>query len=282
MDEMMAHPPEYMDQHIAGSDEDMSRYIGSTKDELNKCIMRVLLAAAQTAYNGEGGPASKIIEQGIDCYHRYFNSMKGATNLCADDVISFVSREIKKQRDLQRCLNDLAADFAAYGVRLEIMPPGQIYSDPVWNIPLSTGSTVRIEDRAYISAFSPRPAATSDYMALRQDPVAARLIYMDASTMLFLQHDQDAGDRFAQACTGLLGEPADLAGDFDGAWNASISGNVLLLDTPYPPAAREVEPLMKRYGVCGLIAANSASFSARLYVAGYKESRLEYEVQNQQ
>jgi len=274
----MARPPEYMEQHIAGSPQDMASYVSNCKAELKDCIMEVFAAISQDAYSGRGSSLPDLIQRGILCHERYFNSMKGATNLSAGDIRSAIIAEAERQQNLYMALRDMAAQFAGHGVKLEILPPGEVYSDPVWNIPLSVGTTVRVESRTYITAFCPSAAATNDYMAPRQDPVAARLIYMDKSMMLFMQHDQDPGETFAAACTSLWGQPVDVLSDFGGAWAAQLSGGVLLLDTAESVSDEEVGRLMQKYGVHGVIVANSGNFIARLYTTQKSISRLENEV----
>jgi hypothetical protein len=275
---MMARPPEYMEQRIAGSHEDMAFYIDECKAELKECMTEVFSAIARDAYEGRDGSPPDLIQRGILCHERYFNSMKGATNLSADDIRSVIAAEAERQRAFYEALREMAGQFSGHGVVFEILPPGEIYSDPVWNIPLSIGTTVRVEGRAYITAFCPSAAATNDYMAPRQDPVAASLIYMDDKVMLFMQHDQDPGEPFAAACASLWGRSVDVHADFGGAWAAHISGGVLLLDTGESVSDKETGQLMGKYGVYGIIVANSGKFTARLYTIQKSMSRLENEV----
>ena len=278
MDDMMAIPPENMEQRIAGTQEDMANYVQECKRELRDCMLQVYLKIAQDAYECRNEVSQDVIQEAVYCHESYFNSMKGATNLSEDDVRLAVASEIERQGGFYKRLRELADKFASHGVSFEILEPGDIYSDPMWDIGACVGTSVRIASKAYLFAAPTCAAKTYDYMALRQDPVAAQIIYMDENLMLFAQHDQDLSEAFWQAYRQLFDKPHDVKADFPDAWAAVVAGNALLIDAKDALGDAGLERLMAKYGVAGVIMANSSTFTARLYVGEHQLSKLDYEV----
>lgn len=274
----MAMPPEYMEQRIAGTQNDMANYVEQCKRELKDCVLQTYLKIAQTAYGGQSELPSNITQGAVNCFEQYFNSMKGATNLSEADVIQLVKDEFERQRRFYDRLIELSGKFTWQNIGVEILEPGNIYSDPMWDMGMCVGTSIRIESKAYFYASPVCNAKTNDYMALRQDPVAAQIIYMDNGLMLFAQHDQDPGGSFWQAYRELFDAPQDVKADFPPAWAAVVAGNALLIDAKDALPDAELDRLMGEYGVTGVIMANSSTFTARLYVGKRELSKLEYEV----
>ena len=278
MDDMMAGPPEYMEQRIAGTGEDMAYYVAECKRQLRDCMLQIYLKIAQDAYKGRSTVSPELVQEAVNCFESYFDSMKGATNLSEDDVRFAVENELERQGGFYRRLRKLADNFVSHNVSFEVLPPGDIYSDPMWDMGACVGTSVRIANKAYLYAVPTCAAKTYDYMALRQDPVAAQLIYIDESLMLYAQHDQDLGEPFWHAYRQLFDKPQDVKADFPDVWAAVVAGNALLLDAKDALPDAELERLMAKYGVAGVIMANSSTFAARLYVGECQLSRLDYEI----
>jgi hypothetical protein len=278
MDDMMAMPPEYMEQRIAGTQNDMANYVSECKRELKSCMLQTYIKTAKSAYEGHSGVLQDITQEAVNCFEQYFNSMKGATNLSEADVIQSVKGEFERHRRFYGRLIELAGKFTWREIGVEILEPGNIYSDPMWDMGICVGTSIRIDSKAYLYATPICAAKTYDYMALRQDPVAAQIIYMDDSLIFFAQHDQDLGDTFWQAYRELFDAPQDVKADFPNAWAAVVAGNALLIDAKDALGDTELEKLMVSYAVAGVIMANSSTFVASLYVGQRQLSKLEYEV----
>ena len=278
MDDMMAMPPENMEQRIAGTQEDMATYVVECKRELKDCVLRVYLKIAQDAYKGNSEVSQEITSEAVRCFDNYFNSMKGATNLSADNVKVSVEDDAERQGRFYKRLRELSDKFVSHNVAFEVLPPGDIYSDPMWDMGVCVGTSVRIANKAYLYATPTCAARTYDYMALRQDPVAAQLIYLDDCLMLFAKDDQDLGEVFWQAYRKLFDKPKDVKADFPSSWATVVAGNALLIDTKDTLPDDKLQKLMDKYGVAGVIMANSSTFVARLYVGERQLSKLDYEI----
>jgi len=277
-DDMMAKPPEYMEQRIAGTQEDMANYVQQCKRELRDCMLQIYLKIAQAVYNDKSEVSQEITSEAVRCFEIYFNSMKGATNLSEDDVRAAVVNEMQVQGSFYSRLGEIADEFTSNSVAFEILEPGKVYSDPMWNTGVCAGTSIRIANMAYLYAAPACAAKTYDYMALRQDPVAAQIIYLDDCLILYAQHDQNLGEAFWQTYRNLFDKPKDVKEDFPDVWAAVVAGNTLLLDAEDALPDTELERLMQKYGVAGVIMANSSTFAARLYVGERQPSKLDYEI----
>jgi len=278
MDDIMAIPPENMEQRIAGTQEDMTNYVQECKHELRDAMLQVYLKIAQDAYKGRNAVSQDVAREAVQCFKNYFDSMKGATNLSADDVKLSVEDEAERQGRFHKRLCELSDKFKSNSASFEVLPPGDIYSDPMWDLGVCVGTSVRIANKAYLYAAPTCAARTYDYMALRQDPVAAQLIYLDDCLMLFAKDDQDLGEGFWQAYRKLFDKPKDVKADFPSSWATVIAGNALFIDTKDTFSDDELQELMDKYGVAGVIMANSSTFVARLYVGEHQLSKLNYEI----
>ncbi|MFC1979242.1 hypothetical protein ACFLVP_04570, partial [Chloroflexota bacterium] len=83
---------------------------------------------------------------------------------------------------------------------------------------------------------------------------------------------------FWQVYRQLFDKPQNVKGDFPDVWAAVVAGNALLIDAKDSLPDAELEKLMVKYSVAGVIMANSSTFTARLYVGKRGLSRLDDEI----
>lgn len=258
-------PPEYMEQKVTGDREATARYVQETREEFKKCLKAVLLDISNRCLLKEENIVEKVMEDALNCYNTYFQSMKGQLNLTEEDIREIIIKEEERHRKFYDKLREFSKKFTSEGVRFEILSPGDIYSDPYWDTKLEVGCNIRTDNGAYLSAFPLFPATTFDYMALRQEPVAAHIIYIDEDCMLFINHDQDPGERFGRVCKKLFWNPVDVKDEIEGAWAATLSNNFLHLDSEREFSDTELEELKNKYDVTAVIKTDFGQFTAYIY-----------------
>ncbi len=262
---MEKEPPEYMEQKVTGNREATARYVQETEEEFKKCLGVVLLDISNRCLLQEEDIAEKVMEDAMNCYSSYFQSMKGGINLTQDDIKDLVTFEVKRHRSFYKTLREISKEFTDEGVKFEILSPGDIYCDPYWDTKLEVGCNIRTDNGAYLSAFPLFPATTSDYMALRQEPVAAHILYINKDCMLFINHNQDPGEKFTEVYRKVFRDPVDVKYEIEGAWAASISNNFLHLDSEREFSDAKLEELKNKYNVTAVVKANSGQFTAYIY-----------------
>ena len=109
-------------------------------------------------------------------------------------------------------------------------------------------------------------------MALKQAPVAAKIIYVNKYCILFMNHDQDAGDNFGKACIEIFSEPKDIKNEFPESWSAMLYNNFILLDTNRHYSESELLELLEKLMVDAIVVANSSNFNAYIFVG--KENKF--------
>jgi hypothetical protein len=112
-------------------------------------------------------------------------------------------------------------------------------------------------------------------MAPRAGPIAAEIIYLDGSVMLFMPPGQDPGADFIAAAEEIFGLPEDIRGKFPGAYDARQHRHFLELVYAGVISRRQLEQLRERHGVMAVVKGDPFEFHALVHTAEEKQpSRL--------
>jgi hypothetical protein len=284
MEEMKPREPD-LEQRVlgVGGQDETADYVRACQKEFRSCLRQIFLSVAQKAFSQEASIARKVMPDATKCYQDYFQSMKGQINLTEEDLMSLVSKEEERQQRFYRALRELSGKFSREGVMFEILSPGDIYCIPAWDTGLVVGTSIRTESGAYLFSSSPVPAHTTDYMALRQEPVAASIVAISKDFILFLPVNQVPGDKFREVHLRIFGREKDFTKEINGIWRATLMSGFLLLDSERTFSAAEIEELKRKYGVDTIVTANSSQFTAAINIEEDKEfSRLFQEISREE
>jgi hypothetical protein len=280
MEEMRPRDPDLVQRVLGvGGRDETADYVMACREEFRGCLRQVFLSVAQKAFRQEASITRKVMPDATRCYSAYFRSMKGQINLTKEDLRSLITKEEKRQKKLYQALQGLSDRFKREGLGFEVLAPGDIYCESAWDTGFIVGTNIMTEAGAYLFSSPLVPAYTADYMALRQEPVAANILAISRDFILFLPINQAPGDKFGEVCLKVFGTPKDITEEINGAWQATLMSGFLLVDSEKAFSAAEIEGLRKKYGVLAVVTANSSQFTASIHTEEDREfSRLFQEI----
>lgn len=245
-------------------------YAAEKRRELEARLREVFLEIAIKAFNREPAIPRPVMGKALKYHKKYFQAMKGATNLHTTDIKEAVAREVERQDRFYSALAGLAAEFKKAGAQFEILPPDKGYQDSYWDTGLVTGCNIKTGN-AYLCAFPLVPARTTCYMALVQEPVAAQVVFVSEDCMVLAPLGQDFGEDFLKASERLFGKRKDVKGDFPEAIVAYLGNNFLCVDTGEDFTSQRLKELKAKYGVIAIIK-GGANFIGYIFTG--KEDKL--------
>jgi hypothetical protein len=267
MEEMKPREPDLVQRVMGpGGLDETAAYVVASQDEFRDCLKTVFLSIARMAFQQAGDIADKLIPETIKCYEKYFQSMKGQINLSEQDMESLINEEINRQQNFYLALQELSSRFSVEGVKFDVLSPGDVYCEPAWDTELTIGTTIRTDSGVYLFSIPLVSAYTSDFMALRQEPVAAGILGVTGDYIMFFPVNQDPEEKFADACLKIFGTPEDITADIEGARQAYIISGFILVDGEKSFSPAEIEELKKKYSVLAIVTANSSNFTAVIHV----------------
>ena len=172
--------------------------VTETRKEFEKAIRDLMLRVAVDTYHDKVDRSAYSESLGI-AHDRFFNSMKGATNIHKTDVDELIDAEITRQKALYTHVNELKPYFDS----VKPLDPSALVAFPYWDHGPSHGCNVEINGARFYAA--PRvPCSTNEYITLKQAPVPANIVMIDQDMMLMLPYGVDASEETRQQFTKLL------------------------------------------------------------------------------
>lgn len=169
-----------------------------TRKEFEKSINKTMLQIAVDAYQQNVDKQSYIETLGL-AHEKFFNSMKGATNVHMVDVEELVFAEINRQEALHKQIEALEPHFDT----VKPLNPSDIYASAYWEHGPSYGLNVEINHTRFYAL--PRiSCSTTEYITVKQAPVPANIIKIDQDMILMLPYREDPSEKTRNQLNKLL------------------------------------------------------------------------------
>jgi len=147
---MIRKPRDIPEQKIAGEPGATGEYVTACRREFKACLKEIFLEVSARALPGESGIAPQVTEKALACYDRFFQVMKGGTNIRQKDVREALLAEERRQRDFYRSLRRLADRFAKRKVRFEIAEAGHFEGQTLWEMRMTAGCRIQTDNDVYL------------------------------------------------------------------------------------------------------------------------------------
>ncbi|MBD3319452.1 hypothetical protein GF342_06120 [Candidatus Woesearchaeota archaeon] len=257
--------------------------VEGARKEFALCVRRVFLELARQAYHNKKMSREAVASPILGCYQKFFDSMKGATNLSKTDIWNAAREELARQRQFFERLEQLKEHFNKIGIDYEIREPTK--NNPTsWQHGLSAGCTLRILNIKAIKVGNdviPFPAslyafplteAEGPYDVAQRDPI----VYLDEQVVICIPKSKISDENTYLELKQQLAVPElDLQNDFPFeqeepgffkkllgkkppqiSRRAELYKNFVLLDLPESPDREDALDLLKKYDVNAVIIAN--------------------------
>jgi len=156
--------------------------VTETRKEFANAIRKLMLRVAFDTYH-ERVDRPAYTEALGNAHDRFFNTMKGATNIHKVNIQELIDAEISRQQALYTRLNELKPFFDS----VNPLDPSGIVAPPYWEHGPSHGCNVEINGARFYAA--PRvPCSTNEYITVKQAPVPANIIMIDQNMILMLPY----------------------------------------------------------------------------------------------
>lgn len=199
------------------------------------------------------------------CYDRFFEVMMGAIDFTLEDVEEVVDWAGHVKEDFNVSLHDFVERFPC-----DVVSEG-LLADPYWDSGLISGINLRVGD-ALLYASPLVPMATSCWMALVQEPVAANVIAVDGDLVLMLPVYEYLDEKYIEALQGLYKVPIDISSEFPNAHHAYYRNGHIIIDTIHKIEPDILNEAMKKYNVDAIVKVNLTQQTGYLYTG--KEQKL--------
>jgi hypothetical protein len=156
-----------------------------TRKRFEKALNEAMKMVAVDTYHGVVDKKN-ILEPLRGEYDRFFNSMKGATNIHVIDVEELVDHEISRQKVLYSEIDTLEEVFEG----INILDPSGLAAYPYWSHGPSHGVNINING-TWFYALPRVPCSTDEYITVKQAPVSANIVLVNKNMILMLPYRED-------------------------------------------------------------------------------------------
>jgi len=215
---------------------------------------------------GESDIDQQVIEKGLACYDRFFQLMKGGTNIGSEDVKRTVLAEERRQRNFYRSLRWLAERFTTRGVRFTIIEAGHFEDQTLWEPRLVAGCRIETDNGVSLFACPLHSLSTSEYMVPRAGPIAAQLLFLNADCMIFMRHGDDPGGTFAAAAGEFFGGFKVVTDEVTDIHLARLYEYYLEISVIQEMSISQLDELRKRYQVLAVHKGDPHDFTAHIFI----------------
>jgi hypothetical protein len=231
-------------------------YASEKRREFEAGLRAVFLGIARRAFSREPDIAQTVMKKALACHRRYFQVMKGSTNIRAEDIEDAVAEEVTRQSRFYGALARLAEEFKKADVPFAIISPDTCYRHSYWDTGLVSGCNIRAGG-AYLCAFPLVPARTVCYMALVQEPVAAQVIFVSEDCVILMPHSEEFAEDFLKVGKRLFAWRQEVKRDFPEATTAYLGNNFLCVDTGEAFSSQRLKDLKAKYAVSAIVKGGS-------------------------
>jgi hypothetical protein len=260
------HPTERISESPFGARDEAEAYVAEARREFRECLKKVFLDIASRVHGKTLTDVSDVTRPALHCRDRYFQTMKGATNITAKAVEELIAKECERQIRFYDKLSKLGERFRKIGVRFSVSPPKIGESDSTWRTGLTVGCNLLVGSTDVL-AFplvnaTNSSAITRDILYVDDDCVIAREYPLPAVVEPF-QHASGWSAEFSEP--GI--PPAKILKDeFPLAKTAIVFRHFLLVESDEHLSANDLEALLEKYVVSAVVQVDSAGNKAHIFI----------------
>lgn len=243
------------------------KYVDAARKEFKECLQKLSLEIAKGAYDRKLADIAYVTRQALECQERYFQTMKGATNISGSDIEELVKNEVERQTRFYEKLKKIRERFqqlTGSWVRFFMKPP-DIFNICSWDTGLTAGCIIMVGCTDFF-AFPLVQARTVTYLQ-------EKVVFVDGDCIIIRDHFLPATVepfQFSEtwATEFLQSGPAsvrNVQGDFPLAKKATVYGNFLHLDSEQTFSQKELAAIREKYGVVAIVKDDSNNRSAFIY-----------------
>jgi hypothetical protein len=262
-------PTQRISEAPFGQGDSTGAYVAAARKEFKECLKQIFLKIAQQAYDRKPGDLSQITQQALECRTRYFQAMKGATNVGETAIRELVRREYERQVRFHEKLRKIQERFGKMTgswTHCVLHPPHTVDTGHGWDTGLTVGCDITVGSTT-LFAFPLVQARTATYrkgeevLFVDEDCVIARPYPLPAAVQPF-QFEEVWSEEFGSSGAAPV---RNLGGDFPHAKKAMAFSSFLLLDSEETFSNKELAVLCEKYGVLAIVKANSINRQAFIY-----------------
>lgn len=190
----------------------------------------------------------------------------GAVNISKEDINETLGWATDIQTKFYDCLNSLLEHLPDH---LEVINPDRVITHPYWDSALIHGCNIKAGN-CILHAVPRVPATTSCWMALVQEPVAAKVLTAKNSCVLMLPSGQYPSEDLSDALREYRGEPLDVTRNFEKAYNAHVQSGILYLDSGEKMDPTTLKAALDDYSVAAIVKVNLSQQTGFIYT-GHEE-----------
>ena len=262
----MRKPREIPEQRIAGEPGATTEYLAACRQDFRTGLREVFADIAGRVLAGEKDLSPEVTDRALHYYQRYFQVIKGNTNIRREDALEALQIGQKRQRAFHVGLERMIARFSKREVRLRITEAGHFEKKILWQNGVEAGCRIVTDREAELFAYPLMNMNTAEYMVPRSGPVAAQLIYLDTDLMLFVRHGEDPSEAFARAAGEIFGQAEDVGEEIEGVHLARLYEHHLEIVALKKWTLPELEELRKIYEVLAVLGGDPHDFTAVILV----------------
>ncbi len=262
-------PTQRISEGPFGDRDATTEYVTTARKEFKEYLKRLFLEIAKQAYTRKSTNITHITNAALECRERYFQAMKGATNITKEAIEGLIRIEFERQMRFYEKLEKIREHFqqlTGSWVRFGMNPPDTFDTDYDWETGLTVGCNISVGSTG-LFAFPLVEARTAKY-----GKEWSGVLFVDRDCVITLALLPAAVEPFQFPTVwteefGQLGAASVryVRDDFPQARNAVVYGNFLLLDSEETFSHKELAALREKYGVLAIVKADSTSRHAFIY-----------------
>jgi hypothetical protein len=235
------------------------------RQEFEGCLQKAFTEVASRVYQGDNSTLG-LEDQTCRCLERFNQVMMGAVNITKEDINETLRWAKDIQTGFYECLYSLLKHLPDH---LEVINPKRFIIDPYWDSALIHGCNIKAGN-CILHAVPRVPAATSCWMALVQEPVAAKVLAAKNRCVLMLPSGQYPSEDLSDALKSYRGDPLDVTRDFEKAYYAQVQSGILYLDSGEKMDPTTLNAALDNYGVATIVKVNLSQQTGFIYT-GHEE-----------
>ena len=191
------------EQRLADPTLSLGDYAAECREELRRCIEDAFLDIGSAAWRSKEINIDEMTQKALDGRQRYFQSLKGGTNLSEERVSEGILWEVDRQQKLHRLMRELSERFESMGVRFEVVDTGYYPDNTLWDFRLEPGCTIAVDEVPQLIAFPPANAKTCDYLVPRSGPIAWQVLNINPDAVILAPWHEPLSENFSKAAAGV-------------------------------------------------------------------------------
>ena len=229
------------------------------------CLEGILLGIARECAADRQPDAEAFTREAEATYSLSARILGTSLPVTLTEAEAFIEKEAGRLTRFYGGLKDFAHAGEANGIPVEILEPGEYLTPTYWDTGIIPGCTVRINRKHHITAYPLSPARTEYFLTLTQGPLAADLLWITESYMLFMQQDQDPDLEVHAALAGWLRIPPFEDIHLPGFTKGIRRSNIILALSDQEGEEETLIGIMEQYGVPAVLVSGIDGFYSELY-----------------